>query len=347
MRVVKVGGSVLRAASDYARHAKLALELGARVIVVSAMRGVTDALLHAAETRDERMLHETLDSIVSVAEEVGAKGFEKWVDRCTRAFKAYSNHPSRQLLDEILATGERVSAYTMAAALEGLASRVIALDGGEAGIVTDDRFGEARPLVEDCFAGIRRALEPLLPKYDAVVVAGFVGSTRDGRTTTMGRGASDLTASLVAAALNASELYLVTDTPCLMSADPDLVPTAHPLKQVGLSEADAMAELGVKRFHPLTFKILRGSACRVVVGSSPPAGTEIEDTLPPPDLKVVSLREGKLVFVGRGAKRLAPAVARDLGLRLLEVGGLYFTLTPGDPLLLLEAHKELLKYWCE
>lgn len=336
---------MLQCASDYLRHASLALELGSRVVVVSAMRGVTDAMLRAAEARDRGALEATIESIVSAAEELGAKGVERWVDRCLRAFKAYLRSPSSQLLDEVLATGERISACAMAAAFESLGSRAVALDGGEAGILTDDRFGGARPLLEDCLAGINRVIGPMLSDFGAIVVAGFVGSTRDRRTTTMGRGASDLTASLVATALEAEELYFVTDAPCLMSADPDLLPEAQPLKLVGLREADVMAELGVKRFHPLTFKIISRSGCRVIVGCSPPAGTVIVRELPPPDLKVVSQRGEKLVFVGRGASRLALRVAEDLGLKLLEIGELHFSLTPGDPSLLPEAHKELLKYW--
>lgn len=260
MRVAKVEGSVQRCTDDYMGQAQLAAELGARVVVVSAMKGVTDALLSAAEARDERLLKATIDSIVGAADELGARGFEKWVDRCLRAFKGYLSCPSPQLLDEILATGERVSAYAIAAALESSGLRTVALDGGEAGVVTDDCFGGAKPLLDDSLASIEHAIAPLLSEFDAVVVAGFVGSTKDDRTTTMGRGASDLTAALVARALTARELYFVTDTHCLMSADPDEVPDARPLKLVGLKEADAMAKMVVKRFHPLTFKVLTGSS---------------------------------------------------------------------------------------
>lgn len=345
MRVVKVGGSVLHNAGDYVKCAELALKLGTRVVIVSAMKGVTDALLEAAKSGNEGKLGEALDAAVTAARELGAKEVDVWVDRCLRSFSAYLSSPSPWLLDEIVATGERISARAMAAALELSGLRTAALDGGEAGIVTDDRFGEARPLFDECFGKIGRTLRSLLGDHDVIVVAGFVGATVDGQTTTMGRGASDLTATLVARALGAEVLYLVTDAPHLMTADPSAVPSARPLKSVGLREADVMAELRVKRFHPLTFKPLLNSSCKVVVGSHPPSGTLVVGGLPPPDLKVVAQRGGSIVFVGRGARRLAEVVAKELKSKVLEVGELHFALAASYGGQLSEAHEAMLKFW--
>lgn len=347
MRLVKVGGSVLRGFGDYVRCARLAVDLGARVLIVSAMKGVTDALLNAAKRNDERAMSEILDSLAAAARELGAEKVEEWVDRGRRAFRAYISEPLPSLLDEVLAVGERVSTLTMAAAFRHLGLKALPLDGGEAGIVTDDSFGSATPLFEECYARVRERVEPLLSRYDAIVIAGFVGATPDGWTTTMGRGASDLTATIVARALNADVLYLVTDAPYLMTADPDAVPSARPLKLVGVEEADAMAELGVKRFHPLTFKPILGSRIRLVVGSNPPNGSLIVDELAPPELKVVTQRGNRVIFVGYGARRHAKAVAVDLGLPLLEVGKYHFTLlAPSEENhVLSRAHDALLRAW--
>jgi aspartate kinase len=345
--VAKLGGSVLRGAGDYERCAQLAAGLGARVVVVSAMKGVTDSLLEAAKLRDARLLEGALERMREAAAELGAsREAERWIERCRRAFEAYVERGSPQLLDEVLATGERVSSALLAKALERLGVAAVALDGGEAGVVTDDRFGEARPLFDECYARLRSTLSPLLAKGLTVVVAGFAGSTPDGRTTTMGRGSSDLTASLVARALGAELLYLVTESPYLMSADPNLVPDARPLKLVGLAEADAMASLGVKRFHPLTFKPLLDAGCTVVVGSGPPDGTRVVAADPPPDLKVVTQRGGRLFFVGRGAPKLARELAEELGLPLLELGDLHFALeAPEDRCVVAKAHDAMLKRW--
>ena len=338
---------MLRGAGDYERCAELAVGLGARVVAVSAMKGVTDSLLEAAKLGDAFLLECALERMREAAAELGAlREADRWIERCRRVFKAYLESGSPQLLDEVLATGERVSSALMARALEGLGVAAVALDGGEAGVVTDERFGEARPLFEECYRRLRATLSPLLAKGFVVVVAGFTGSTLDGRTTTMGRGSSDLTGSLVARALGAESLYLVTESPYLMSADPSLVPFARPLKLVGLAEADAMATLGVKRFHPLTFKPLLGAGCTVVVGSRPPDGTRVVAEDPPPDLKVVTQRNRALFFVGRGAPKLAGELAEELGLPLLEVGDLHFALeAPEGGDVTAKAHEAMLKRW--
>ncbi len=193
---------------------------------------------------------------------------------------------------------------------------------------------------------MRATLNPLLAKGFVAVVAGFTGSTLDGRTTTMGRGSSDLTATLISRALEAELLYLVTESPYLMSADPSRVPSAQPLKLVGFAEADTMASLGVKRFHPLTFKPLFSSSCTVVVGSQPPSGTRVVAANPPPDLKVVTQLGRKLFFVGRGASKLAGELAEELGLPLLEKGKLHFALeAPEDGKVVVKAHDLMLKHW--
>ena len=348
MNVVKAGGSVLRSSDDYLKLAEVALRLGARVVVVSAMKGVTDALLEAARLRDVKRFGEVAARLREAASDLGARGeAEEWIRRGERAFRSYAASPAPQLLDEVLALGERVSMVLMRRALEALGTRAVALDGGEAGIVTDDAFTGARPIISECVDRLRARIRPLLEKGYIVVVAGFTGATRDGRTTTMGRGSSDLTAALVARALEAERLYLVTNSPYIMSADPSLVPTARPLSEVGILEADAMARLGVKKFHPLTFKPLLDAKCMIVVGSSPPRGTLVKPELPPPDLKVVTPIRGYLAFVGHGSQKLAPVIAEELSLPLAEVGRLYFKLKlpRREAELVVKAHEVMLKYW--
>ena len=264
MNVVKAGGSVLRSSDDYLKLAEVALRLGARVVVVSAMKGVTDALLEAARLRDVKRFGEVAARLREAASDLGARGeAEEWIRRGERAFRSYAASPAPQLLDEVLALGERVSMVLM-----------------------------------------RRALE-------------------------------------------AERLYLVTNSPYIMSADPSLVPTARPLSEVGILEADAMARLGVKKFHPLTFKPLLDAKCVIVVGSSPPRGTLVKPELPPPDLKVVTPIRGYLAFVGHGSRKLAPVIAEELSLPLAEVGRLYFKLKlPRRGAGLVEkAHEVMLKYW--
>jgi len=348
--VAKIGGSRLRGAADYLRMAELAIKLQARVIIVSAMRGVTDELARVIREHDEEGFKDLVSYLEEVAIKYAAnKDMEEWVDESLGAFsKLKEGCRDPQLVDEILALGERASMAVMKSALEELGLRSVALDGGEAGIVTDEAFTRARPLIRESRSRIRRRLNPLLEEGYTIVVAGFTGRTLDGRTTTMGRGASDLTATLVASALNTSRLYLVTNTPYLMSADPQLIPEAVPLREAGIVEVDAMANLGVKKFHPLTFRPLIGLECEVLVGSNPPQGTRIYWGMPPPDLKTVSIVKGSLAFIGRKAGELAKIVAEELTLPLLEAGEVYFKLGPlrGEPInTLREAHEVMRRYW--
>lgn len=347
MNVVKAGGSVLRRSGDYLRLAEASLRLGAGAVVVSAMKGVTDALLEAAKLRDFTRFNEVASRLRDAASALGARSdAERWIERGEKAFEAYIRSPGPQLLDEVLALGERVSMVLMKEALEASGARAAALDGGDAGVVTDAAFTRARPLVGESISRLRARLKPLLEDGYTVVVAGFIGATVDGRTTTMGRGSSDLTAALVARALRAERLYLVTSSPYIMSADPSLVPDARPLGKVGVLEADAMARLRVKKFHPLTFKPLLGTECTIIVGSDPPKGTLVRPELPPPDLKVVTPLRGCLAFVGYGSQKLAPIIAEELSLPLAEVGRFYFKLRlPQGEEVINRAHEVMLRYW--
>lgn len=348
MNIVKAGGSVLKSSGDYLKLAEVVLRLEARVVVVSAMKGITDALLEAARLRDVKRFNEAVARLRETARDLEARSeAERWIERGERAFRSYATSPAQQLLDEVLALGERVSMVLMRRALEALGTRAVALDGGEAGIVTDDAFTRARPIINECVDRLKARVGPLLERGYVVVVAGFTGATRDGRTTTMGRGSSDLTAALVARALEAERLYLVTSSPYIMSADPSLVSRARPLSEVGILEADAMARLGVKKFHPLTFKPLLDAKCVVIVGSDPPRGTLVKPELPPPDLKVVTPLRGYLAFVGHGSQKLAPIIAEELSLPLAEVKRLYFKLKLPrcEASIVEEAHDVMLKFW--
>ena len=119
-------------------------------------------------------------------------------------------------------------------------------------IVTDAVFGNASPLMEHTSERSRRVIEPLLRRGIIPVVTGFNGSTLDGRPTTLGRGGSDFSASILAAALGAAELWIWTDVDGIMTADPRLVPDAKVLAEVSFREAAELAYNGAKVLHPRT-----------------------------------------------------------------------------------------------
>ncbi len=122
--------------------------------------------------------------------------------------------------------------------------------GKEAGIVTDSNFGEARPLMNVTTHQVKQRIEPLLEKRVVPVVTGYIASSQDGVVTTLGRGGSDYTATILGVALAADEVWIWTDVDGIMTTDPKIVPSAKMLTQLSYGEAAEMAIFGAKAMHP-------------------------------------------------------------------------------------------------
>jgi aspartate kinase len=154
-------------------------------------------------------------------------------------------------VDASLSVGERLSALLIAEyiASEGVAA--MAVDASSV-VVTDAVFGNASPLMEPTRAKAAERLLPLLEQGVMPVVTGFNGATADGRPTTLGRGGSDFSASILSSALDASELWIWTDVDGIMSADPRLVPDAVVLDEITYAEAAELAYNGAKVLHART-----------------------------------------------------------------------------------------------
>jgi aspartate kinase len=153
--------------------------------------------------------------------------------------------------DLILSFGERLSVLIAAAAVRdrGIDSR--ALTGSEAGIVTDDNFGEAYPDFAATKRGAKRALSSFISRGGVPVVTGFIAATETGEITTLGRGGSDYTATIMAQALGADEVWIWTDVDGIMTADPRIVSNAEIVRELSYAEAEEMAVFGAKNMHPL------------------------------------------------------------------------------------------------
>ena len=146
--------------------------------------------------------------------------------------------------DLLLACGELLSAATFASLLESRGVRARALSGGQAGIITDDRFGSARIVRVD-----PRPVREILAEGITPVIAGFQGVTEDGQITTIGRGGSDLTAVAIAGALGQAKCEIFTDVDGVMSADPTRVATAHTIAAMSFDELSELAENGATVMH--------------------------------------------------------------------------------------------------
>jgi bifunctional aspartokinase / homoserine dehydrogenase 1 len=154
-------------------------------------------------------------------------------------------------VDEAVAVGERLSALLVAEHLKAEGVPAEAVNAWEV-VVTDAVFGNASPIMEATREKARARLGPVIERGVMPVVTGFNGATADGRPTTLGRGGSDFSASILAAALDASELWIWTDVDGIMSADPRIAPDARVLDEITYAEAAELAYNGAKVLHPRT-----------------------------------------------------------------------------------------------
>lgn len=266
---MKFGGTSMGSAERIRVAAELIQEQ-ARVrpvlVVVSAMSKVTDLLLDAmkhAEARDSVGLAQAVAKIRAKHLEaveglgLGSEAFQAIEDlvgefqRLVGGMLMLGERPARSV-DEAVAIGERLSALLLA---RFLGHQATAVNSAEL-IVTDSVFGNASPFLDQTAVKAKAVLLPLLAASKIPIATGFNGATVDGRGTTLGRGGSDFSASILSAALDAEELWIWTDVDGIMTADPRLVPDARVLEEVSFSEAAELAYNGAKVLHPRTLSPL-------------------------------------------------------------------------------------------
>jgi aspartokinase/homoserine dehydrogenase 1 len=270
--VMKFGGTSMGSAERIQVAAAICQEQRRQrpvLAVVSAMSGVTDLLLGTlrhAEADDEAGIESSIKSL-SDRHEKACHDLLREPARCARAMDGIrelisdfrriahgmlmlGDRPPRSV-DEAIAIGERLSALMIAEYLEASGIPASAINAADV-IVTDAVFGNATPIMEATRKKAAIAIEPLLGSGILPVVTGFNGATVDGRPTTLGRGGSDFSASILAAVLDASELWIWTDVDGIMSADPRSVPEARVLDALTYNEAAELAYNGAKVLHPRT-----------------------------------------------------------------------------------------------
>jgi aspartate kinase len=153
--------------------------------------------------------------------------------------------------DDILAMGERTSARIFAASLKsrGIQARYFDPSDRDWPIITDHDFSNANPLRTASIQRIRKYVKPVVEDGIIPVIGGFIGRTRDGRISTLGRGGSDTTALLLATALGADEVVLVTSAPGILTGDPSLISNAHVLRTIDMKALIGIADSGTKFIH--------------------------------------------------------------------------------------------------
>jgi aspartate kinase len=247
--------------AEHARHAET-------VAVVSAMGGVTDMLIRAAReaskgdrkhwkgVRQElaRRHREVADRLLTAAEQATVlPRLAEQVGNLENLCSGFSlvREVTPRAMDTLSSLGEVMSATLMASILRSAGVAAEAVDATEL-IVTDENFGNASPRFEETHAKTRQRLAPLRRLGTIPIVTGFRGATADGVCTTLGRGGSDYSATILGAALDADEVWIWTDVDGVMSADPRLVPSARIIPEISYREAIELSFFGAKVLHPKT-----------------------------------------------------------------------------------------------
>jgi aspartokinase/homoserine dehydrogenase 1 len=292
MLVIKFGGTSVGDATRLASVSQIIQNAKGKeeqvVVVVSAMSGVTNSLVKAARAAAEgdevthRRIGEELltlhrDACEALTAHEGERRDTCWfiedrlrdVERFCRSLTVLRELTIRAQ-DAISSIGEKLSVHILAAHLRTQGTRAQAVDATEL-IVTDDNFGAANPLMKETREKVRQSIPPLLKQGLVPIITGYIGATAEGVTTTLGRGGSDYTAAIIGVCLDADEVWIWTDVDGILTADPNIVKQARPLKELSYVEAAELAYFGADVLHPKTIKPLeeRGIPLRIVNSFNP------------------------------------------------------------------------------
>ena len=240
------------------------------VVVVSAMTKVTDALLAAFETAKKGDFAEAIASLephferhVAVSRqfisEDGPNAFNSELEFARGELADLLMRVSRRSLplsmlrDAVVSYGEQLSSRLLAEVLKAKGINTRQVDSRRL-IVTDDEYGAAQPIWDETEKLVKLELEPLVAAGEVPIMGGFIAGNRGGETTTLGRGGSDYSAALVAAALRAGELQIWTDVTGVMTCDPRICGEARTIPVLSYEEAAELAYFGAKVLHPKTIK---------------------------------------------------------------------------------------------
>jgi aspartate kinase len=318
--VMKFGGTSVGSAERIARVAEIVQRAGAEarpVVVTSAMAGVTDELerlIAWARSGERSQVQRTLGELLVRHEDAAAAlsprpepAREAIADRI-RELRVLLRGlglvgtATPASIDALIGFGELLAQELVALALGERGLTVEAIDARDV-IVTDERFGAARPDLDATRARALARVAPAAREGRVPVLGGYLGATADGRPTTLGRGGSDLSASVLGRVLEARRIEIWTDVDGLMTADPRLVSEAATLTDVTFNEAAELAGFGAKVLHPAAVDpAIQGGVPVVVrnswrpdepgtlVGAAPHRGREVTALASREDLALVTLR---------------------------------------------------------
>ncbi|MGH9695956.1 MAG: aspartate kinase, partial [Bryobacteraceae bacterium] len=236
------------------------------VVVVSAMGKTTNKLLLAAREAaagrrdqalsivDELRTHHLIEGLAlagPAAAELDRyiRTHFEWLDELVKGISIVGELSPRST-DAIASVGERLSSLIVGYAFRAAGIPAQQMDSRQF-IITDERFTQAQPIFEEIYPRLRERIAPAAAE-SVVVMGGYIGSTRDGQTTTLGRGGSDYSASIIGAGIGAEEIQIWTDVDGMLTSDPTVLPGGHRVKVISFEEASELAYFGAKVLHPAT-----------------------------------------------------------------------------------------------
>jgi aspartate kinase len=333
---MKFGGTSVGDAQCFVRVAGIVAAQQARqpVVVVSAMSGVTNTLLtlaRQAQGGDLRSVTLQTAALMNrhtavVAEAILSPDEARNALTALAAFEqemtsiltgiSLVREASPRSLDAIAAYGEKMSSAVLAAVLRDRGCPAQAVSAEDL-IITDDSHGQAEPMLRESNRRIRRRVAALTARAVVPVITGFIARSTSGATTTLSRGGSDYSASLIGAALGADEIWIWTDVDGVMTADPRMEPNARSLPTLSYAEAAELSYFGAKVLHPKTVAPAVGKGIPIWIKNTfrpGLAGTLIAAAAAPANaansvVKAMSSMSGTLVTVQGAGMIGVPGVA--------------------------------------
>jgi aspartate kinase len=323
--VMKFGGSLTADAKAIQQvvqviHAE-SLAWGRMVVVVSAMAGVTDSLKRAVTLAGQQQSTEFRTLIgtiranhLRVVDQLFpsqairsylTESLDQWLHKalavCEAIHARRTGDPSPRERDAVMSIGERLIVEIILHLIQREGRRCALIDASQI-ILTDDQFTHANPQPEQIQARVKERLIPVLEKNMLVLMSGFIGATRTGVVTTLGRGGSDYTATLIGAAIRADEVWMWTHREGIMSADPLLIPSPELINVLSYDQMRELAFWGVRIVHPGAIEPLTSVHPTIPLRVRSPfnpdhGGTLIQETSGKYKLKSVSVADGFLVTI--------------------------------------------------
>jgi aspartate kinase len=282
MKVLKFGGSSLKDGTSMISVGKIiSSDQEEKVVVVSAIQGITDSLLKfmsAGRNEEEvqRFIKDLRDRHLRILTEVANSMDVKQTAvslltsqlvRLERILYGiiYLEELTPRTKDLVQSFGERMSVIVMAAMLQEMGVNAMPVEADELGIITDGTYGSATVEMETTRNNVAPRIYEMFKRQEVPVVTGFFGKTPEGHITLLGRNGTDYSASIIANAIDADSLEIWKDVDGFMSADPKVVPTAVPISQLSYEEAAELSYFGAKVLHPRTVEPARAKSITIKV----------------------------------------------------------------------------------